>query len=138
MLLSQFIAQKRRKIFEDLLQGGVPSEGIYSDVILNMGRSKGAPRMGGVIYQPTKIGFEYVFTDSNGGAEILVVELDAPERIVFLPVPEWVVESVWQGEVSGAFHFEKDVIEYMYRLKEQIAPRENAKYFNREMPMNRS
>ncbi len=106
MRLAEYVAQKKRALYDDLLAGRDPGEGAYDPAALKEGRSKGKPQMGSTFFEPRSIRLEFIFPDPTASAVILTVTLDPPERVVYLPVPGWVVESIWQGEVSGSHHFE--------------------------------
>lgn len=90
---------------------------------------KGAPQMGSTRYAPDAIFVEFIYPDKLGKSVILTVKLEAPERIVYLPVPGWVVESIWQGEISGSFHFESDARRMMAELENQLDPEPNKALF---------
>ena len=65
------------------------------------------------------------------------MEVDPPERIVRMPVPEWVVESVWQGEVDGSYHFESHAYALLEAFTASLDPEENARRFKGRMPTGR-
>jgi hypothetical protein len=137
MTLSQFAAQTRLRIFEDLREGRAPSVGTYSEVDLEEGRKKEAPQMGATVYKPDHIRCEFVFPDISTSATVLSVHVPTPERVVFLPVPEWVVESIWQGEISGTFHFESHAKELLAKLAAELGEQENLKWFEKQQAKRR-
>jgi hypothetical protein len=67
----------------------------------------------------------------------LQVRVAAPERIVYLPVPEWVVESVWQGEVAGSYQFESDARRLVDKFQEETTTEGNTKWFQKQPPKRR-
>jgi len=54
-----------------------------------------------------------------------------------LPVPEWVVESIWQGDVAGSFHFERDAKRLLASFEQELEPDDNQKYFGPQMAKRR-
>lgn len=129
MTLSVFAAEKRRALFDDLAEGRDPREGAFDVGLLREARTKGAPQMGSTRYAPDSIAFEYIFPESSGAASVFVVTLTPPERIVFLPVPSWVVESIWQGEITGSYHFESDGMRLLAEFEVELSPESNPKWF---------
>lgn len=127
--LNVFAAEKRRRIFDDLRAGQPPSEGAYSEDLLKEGKVKGTPQVGSTRYEPDAIILEFIYPDPKGIATVLPVRLTAPERIVFLPVPEWVIESIWQGDIDGSYHFESDAQALLAAFQEELSPAGNAKWF---------
>jgi hypothetical protein len=93
------------------------------------GRTKGEPQIGAANFTPTTIIFEYIFSDGRGATTILSVTIDAPERIVFLPVPSWVVETIWQGEIDGSYQFEQDALAALDEFRSMIEPDANVSWF---------
>lgn len=106
--LTEFVAAKKRLVYDDLQKGNPPSEGRYSEEAFKDAKVKGKPQMGKARFKPNLITLEFIYSDPNSSASVFTVELDAPERIIYMPVPKWVVESVWQGEVAGSYHFATD------------------------------
>lgn len=129
MSLNVFAADLRRKLLDELQAGKSPSVGRYDEELLKQGRVKGKPQMGTVRYTPTSIAMEFIFSSPDATATVLVVEVDAPERIVWLPVPEWVIQTIWQGDVDGSYHFESDAMQLAASYMADLAPEANAKLF---------
>jgi hypothetical protein len=129
MTLNQYAAEHRMAILQDLKSGLPPREGAYDEATLKEARTKGAPQMGTTTYEPRSIQFEYIYPDPQSAPTVLTVRLQPPERIVFLPVPEWVVENVWQGEVDGSHHFESDAEAMVARYREGLTERNNPELF---------
>ena len=124
--LNAYVAGRKRAIFDALFAGQPPNEGAWDEAIWRDGRAKGDPQMGSTRYLPNQIILEFIYNDPQGAAVILPVTLESPERIVFLPVPTWVVESIWQGEIDGTYQFESDALEMVeqFRLSLDVGPNE--------------
>ncbi len=137
MRLNAYVAEHRRRIFEDLLAGRVPSEGAYDEAVLRDARAKGKPQMGSVRLRPDAIELEFIYAEARSATTVLTVRLDPPERIVFLPVPAWVVESIWQGDISGSHEFESDARKLLLAFESQLTPEANAPLFDRQEPKRR-
>lgn len=129
MTLPQYVAEKRLAIFEALKAGFEPPEGQFDPETLKEARSKGQPQMGSTIFHPDRIVVEFIYPDPQRAATVLSVTLPSPERIVFMPVPEWVVESIWQGEIDGSYHFESDARELLERFAMLLNSDKNAELF---------
>jgi hypothetical protein len=127
--LNVFAAEKRRQIFDRLKAGADPGEGAFSADLLAEGRRKGLPQVGATRYEPGAIHLEFIYPDSTSTATILTVTVTPPERIVFLPVPGWVIENIWQGDIDGTYHFESDALTLVEDLRAELSPEENAKWF---------
>jgi hypothetical protein len=137
MTLNQYTAQKRMGILEDLQAGHEPREGSFDPAVLREARTKGAPQMGTTRYSPDAISLEFIYPDALSTATILTVKLNPPERIVFLPVPPWVVENIWQGDIAGTYHFESDAERAVESLKSELTPNGNRKWFEPQLPKRR-
>jgi hypothetical protein len=128
-MLNAFVSEKRAKIFEELLQGLAPSEGDFSEELLKEGRVKGKPQMGTTRFEPTSIVLEFIYPDPRTSATILPVRIVTPERILFMPVPDWVVESIWQGEIDGTYHFESEAAQLLAVYAASLEAEANGKWF---------
>lgn len=137
MSLNQYASTRRLAIFEDLSLGREPREGEFDAGILKEGRTKGAPQMGTTRFTPDQIIFEFIYPRSGEIATILAVTLKAPERIVFMPVPAWVVENIWQGDVDGTHQFESDARALLDDFAADMEPGPNQKWFGPRMPKRR-
>lgn len=137
MSLNSYAAEQRLAIFAELQKGLPPSVGSYSLEALAEAKKKGAPTMGSTRYEPSQIHFEFIYPDPLSSATILTVTIPSPERIVHLPVPEWVVESIWQGEISGSFHFESDARALLERFSTEIEVGANEKWFGPQQAKRR-
>jgi hypothetical protein len=127
--LNSFSVEKRREIFEELLQGRAPKTGEYDDMVFRDATANGKPQMGSMRYAPDAIFFEYIYPSSTGAPAIFTVKVFAPDRIVFLPVPEWVIEQIWQGEITGSYHFEQDAQAMMQKFAASLLPAANSELF---------
>jgi hypothetical protein len=137
MKLNVFAAQKRLALFDELKSGLAPSEGSYNASALAEGRLKDEVQLGSTRFEPGAIHFEFIFPDSATSSTVVTVTLDPPERIVFLPVPEWVIESIWQGEISGSYEFESEAMARYSRFGGELEPENNAKWFGPQMAKRR-
>lgn len=137
MTLNEFAARLRLRLFEDLRARNAPGEGAYDPAVLREAAAKSAPQMGSTRYEPHQIHFEFIYPDPPGAAIILTVTVSSPDRIVFLPVPGWVVESIWQGEIDGTFHFEGEIPALMEAFGNELTPERNLAYFGRKAPVRR-
>jgi hypothetical protein len=137
MTLAEFAAQTKRAIFDDLAAGRPPSTGSFDDAVLRDARTKGSPQMGGTVYRPDGLRLEFVYPDPQGASVVLSVEVSAPERIVFLPVPSWVIESVWQGDVDGSYWFESQARALVDEFTAGLEPEANLEWFGPRRPKRR-
>ncbi len=136
MNLNEFAAYTRLKILEDLQAGRQPS-GTFSEERLREARAKGKPQMGTTRFEPDAIQFEFIYPDPQGSPIIVTVSITPPERIVFMPVPAWVVESIWQGEISGSAHFESDARRMLASFQALLEPETNAALFGERAKVGR-
>jgi hypothetical protein len=137
MKLNEFAARSRLGIFEDLRAGREPGEGSWNPTTLAEARVKGQPQMGTTVYAPDRITFEFIYPDPSSTATILTVSLDPPERVVFLPVPEWVVENIWQGDIAGTYQFESDALRLVEQFRAELNPEGNLKWFGKQAAKRR-
>lgn len=137
MTLAAYTADARQRIFESLLAGNLPPEGAFSEEAFREGKAKGTPQMGTTRYEPDAIICEFIYPNSVGAPILLPVRLGAPERIVFMPVPDWVVESIWQGEVAGSPRFESEARKMLAAFERQLAPDKNPALFAEPAPVGR-
>ena len=129
--------EKRLAIFEDLKNGQPPREGEFDDAVRKEGKVKGEPQMGSTHYEPDAIFVEFIYPDPKTTSTILTVKLAPPERIVFLPVPSWVVENIWQGDIAGTFHFESEAKKLFEELGQELDVESNKKWFGPQMAKRR-
>ena len=125
------------RIFAELKAKRMPSESAYDEALLRHANSKGAPQMGSTRYTPDAIQFEFIYPDPQGAPVVLTVTVAPPERIVFMPVPEWVVESIWQGEIAGSAQFESDALRMLDLFRREIESPENAEQFEARRAVGR-
>ena len=137
MTLAEWAARTKRDIFEQISAGQSPSGGDFVGTILKEGRSKGTVQMGATTYLPDAAWMEFIFSDTVSSAIVLTVVVPSPERIVFMPVPVWVVETIWQGDVDGSFHFESHAEALVQELIEALKPDSNSKLFGKKQPTRR-
>jgi hypothetical protein len=127
--LSAFVSEKRNKLFAELLSGARPSEGDYPVAALKEALVKGKPQMGTTRFEPSAIVLEFIYPDPKTSATIVPIRIEAPERILFMPVPDWVVESIWQGEIDGTYHFETEAAELLAKYARVLEAEDNAEWF---------
>ncbi len=137
MGLSEFVAEKRKGILDRLSQGEPPSEGEFDEGVFKDAVDKGPPQIGATRFEPDAVVLEFIYPDPLGAATILSVRLKSPERIVFLPVPSWVVESIWQGSVDGTFRFESEARKLVEELDRELGSEANRKWFEPRTPVRR-
>ena len=138
MTLQEFITEKKRQVLEDLLSGRAPRAGRYDKTHLESLSINGEPQMGTTRFEPNLVTIEFIFMSDGVSVGVLLVELDTPERIVFMPVPKWVVETVWQGEVDGSYHFEPDAEKLVKEFSEVLGPITNRDQFDKRKIIGRS
>lgn len=129
MTLNAYVAEKRNQLFGDLQHGQPPSEGEFSQEILSDAKIKGKPQMGTTRFEPDAIVLEFIYPDPRTTASVLAVRIRTPERILFMPVPSWVVESIWQGEIDGSYHFESEAAELLAAYAKDLEAEDNGKWF---------
>lgn len=137
MTLNERSAQLRRQIFDDLLAGKPPRTGAWDEERRQAALRLGRPQMGSVTYKPWEIQMEFVFSDAQGSALILTVTEKSEERIVYMPVPDWVVETIWQGDISGSYHFESEAMRRLEALRESLSDEKNIAHFEPKAPTRR-
>lgn len=123
------MATQKKAILDDLLTGNEPSFGSFDSALLREGKVKGKPQMGTTRFKPEAVHLEFIFSDPSSSATVLTVTVQPPEKIVFLPVPEWVIENVWQGEIDGTHQFESDAKFLLESYSASVFSEENRKWF---------
>jgi hypothetical protein len=136
MNLNAYVAERRTHLFERLLAGSEPDEGTFDAALFRACRDLGTPQLGSSRFTPDAIELEFIYP-GPGGSTVFVVTLEAPERIVYMPVPDWVVENVWQGEVEGSFRFEREAMALLTRFQAGLDPEANGRFFERREPKRR-
>jgi hypothetical protein len=137
MNLNAYLAAKKQSVFADLQAGRPPSEGRFDEAVWRDAKEKAAPQLGSALLEPGRVELQFIYPVPGGMAVILAVEFDPPERIVHLPVPSWVIESIWQGEIAGSSHFESDAMRLLDELRAQLEPEANAALFGPQAPKRR-
>ena len=137
MNLNAFAAERRLFFFEELKRGWPPTDADFDEAVFKEGKVKGQPQMGTTRYEPHSIIFEFIYPDAQTTATVLSVRIKSPERIVFLPVPEWVIETIWQGDIDGSFHFESEAKKLVAGLQSELEPGANEKWFGKREPVRR-
>jgi hypothetical protein len=129
MTLNAYAAEARLKLLDDLRAGLPPSQGNFDPKVLAEGKVKGEPQLGTTRYEPHAIIVEFIYPDPSTTATVLSVRLESPERIVFLPVPSWVVETIWQGDIDGTYHFESEARRLLAEFENELEPDRNERWF---------
>jgi hypothetical protein len=129
MQLSEFVSTKRREVFEALSAGKSPPIGEFDEGVFRSARDRGKPQMGPVTYQPEQIVFDFIYPGGSQAALVLTVRVKAPERIVYMAVPTWVVEQIWQGDVQGSYHFAEEAKRLLSDYSSSLEPESNADAF---------
>jgi len=137
MTLNAYVAAKRLAIFDELKLGHPPSEGEFDAVLFSEAKVKGEPQLGSTRFEPDSIYVEFIYPSPQTSSSVVTVKLTAPERIVFLPVPGWVVENIWQGDIAGTYHFESEAIRLYEELGRELSRGENEKWFGPQMAKRR-
>ena len=137
MKLAEYVAKTKREIWEDLREGRDPRLGEFNSQLLADARVKGQPQIGDSVFTPESISFEFIYSDGSGKTIIFPVLVPAPKRIVFLPVPGWVIESIWQGDVDGSYHFEKDATVLVEAFQSELTADKNRAWFGRRQATRR-
>jgi hypothetical protein len=136
MTFNAFVASARRTIFADLEAGRDPSLGEFDPALLAEARAKGKPGIGAMEPRPREVVLEFPFSGQDATV-VFPVRLATPERVVSMPVPEWVVENVWQGTVDGSYVFEREAFAMLARFQELLADGPNATLFGPRPPVRR-
>lgn len=134
MILNVFASEKRLALYDALRARREPPEGEYDAAVLKEAQTKGEPQVGATRYEPQAIVFEFIYPATQSAATVVSIRIQSPERIVFLPVPEWVVETIWQGEIAGSPQFESHARELMEAFLGELEPEANAKWFSHQLP----
>lgn len=137
MTFASFTAEARTLILLDLDRGLDPSLGKFDGARLAQARAHGKPRLGAMLPSPHSVVLEFPFFNEEGAAMMFSVELATPERVVYLGVPPWVVENVWQGTVDGTYVFESQARAMLDEFAQGTAPGPNAAMFGARAPTRR-
>ncbi|GBC93523.1 hypothetical protein HRbin15_02014 [bacterium HR15] len=129
MTLREFVREQTQRIYEALRQGQAPPTGEYDTATLKECMRRATVQIGTTHYRPDSVLLEFIFTEPSLGPAILTVRVPAPEPIVYMPVPDWVIEDVWQGEVTGTFRFASEAQVLLKKLHNQIFSETNILYF---------
>lgn len=93
--------------------------------------------MGTVTFSPATITLEFLFPEQSSVPTIMPVTIRVSERIVFMPVPDWVVESIWQGDIDGSYHFEQDARDLLAKFEQELTDSGNEKWFGKQLAKRR-
>lgn len=137
MTLNEWASKQKIALLSRLQKQQMPDQGDFDEMAFREAMAKGDPQVGATVFEPNRVHFEFVFPDRATVATVLRVSMNPPERIVYMPVPEWVIETIWQGEISGCHHFESHARELLERFANQLEPEPNAALFGGEPPKRR-
>ncbi len=135
--LAVFVARNKREIWEKLNLGQPPHIGEFNLDVYTAIKSRPGVQIGTVTFSPSSITLEFLFPDPTSISAILPVILSVSERIVFMPVPTWVVESIWQGDIDGSYHFESDANALLAKYQEELTVSGNEKWFQKQLAKRR-
>ncbi|MFQ3610625.1 MAG: hypothetical protein SNJ72_03925 [Fimbriimonadales bacterium] len=131
MTLREFVKQQMQSLYEALQKRQAPPVGTYDADTLRECFRRAQVQTGTTQYFPDRIVFEFIFTEPSLGPVVLSITVTAPEPIVYMPVPDWVIEDVWQGDVTGSFRFRSEAEALLERFRSQLFSEENLAYFER-------
>lgn len=134
--LNAYAARKKQEILERLARGADPGEGFFDAATLRDCLKRGTPRIGSTTYEPMAIHLEFIFS-SGDSAGILRVTIVPPERIVYLAVPDWVVDNSWQGFIEGTYEFESLAMDAVEKFSRSLEPEPNGALFGARQPTRR-
>ena len=138
MSLREFVREQVQAIFAALQAGSAPPIGEYDPAALQECLRRAQPQVGASRFTPNAIVLEFIFQDASLGPAVLSVRVPAPEPIVYMPVPDWVIEDVWQGEVTGSFRFLSEAERLLEAFRAQVFTERNRAYFEKpDLPKRR-
>lgn len=137
MTLREFTNASRKQILHALQHKQAPPFGHYDRKTFEEAVQMREVQMGSAHYTPHSVILEFIFLHDNPGAPlILSVEVDTPEPVVFMPVPDWVQQDVWQGEVKGTFRLRSEAGQMIEAFRQHTLEEQNLHYFE-ERPISR-
>lgn len=128
----QETALLRGQILEDLEAKKEPRIGQFEPEMLKLALTKPSVQMGAQKFVPNGFFFEFIFPDPIGGTVILTVFVPSKERIVFLPVPNWVRQNIWQGDVDGSYYYEGEISAVLEGFQSLLDQESNAAFFEKQ------
>lgn len=138
MTLREFVRDQIQTIFDALRAGNPPPVGEYDPAQLRECQRRANLQVGATNFLPDAIGLEFIYQDTSLGPAVLSVRVPAPEPIVYMPVPDWVIEDVWQGDVTGSFRFLSEAERLLEAFREQVFTDRNRAYFEKsDLPKRR-
>ncbi len=131
MILREFIRENLKTLYEALQKRQNPPAGTYDAETLRECFRRTQVQTGTTHYFPDRVVFEFIFTEPSLGPAVLSITVPTPEPIVYMPVPDWVVEDVWQGDVTGSFRFRSEAEQLIEQFRTQLFSEQNLAYFER-------
>jgi len=130
MTLREFTNTTRRQILEALQHKQPPPVGRFDQKTYEEAMQMREMQMSSAHYTPHSVILEFLFWHDNPSAPlILCVEVDTPEPVVFMPVPDWVQQDVWQGEVKGTFRLRSEAEQLIEAFRHHVLECKNPDYF---------
>ncbi len=138
MTLREFVRDQIQSIHAALQAGSPPPIGAYDAAQLKECQRRASVQVGASNFLPDAIVLEFIFQDASLGPAVLSVRIAAPEPIVYMPVPDWVIEDVWQGDVTGSFRFRSEAERLLEAFREQVFTERNRAFFEKaDLPRRR-
>ncbi|MFN7161486.1 MAG: hypothetical protein ACK4NB_00310 [Fimbriimonadales bacterium] len=138
MTLREFVRDHIQAIHAALQTGSPPPIGAYDAAQLQECQRRASVQVGTSRFLPDAIVLEFIFQDASLGPAVLSVRIAAPEPIVYMPVPDWVIEDVWQGDVTGSFRFLSEAEQLLEAFREQVFTERNRAFFEKaDLPRRR-
>ncbi len=138
MTLREFVREQIETTFAALKAGNPPPIGEYDPAALRECLRRAQTQVGASQFLPDAVVLEFIFQDASLGPAVLSVRIPAPEPIVYMPVPDWVVEDVWQGDVTGSFRFLSEAERLLEAFRQQVFTERNRAYFEKpDLPRRR-
>ena len=137
MKLNVWVAENKRSIFDNLVQGTPPQIGRFDEILFKEVLNLNAPTMGKTVFAPNGVSFEFVYQVQDSSAIIFPVWVESPHRIVYRPVPDWVIENIWQGSIAGSYVFEPEANEAINDFVARLTPNTNQFEFEQKQPVGR-
>jgi len=131
MTLREFVREQVQVIFAALQAGNPPPVGEYDPATLKECLRRAQVQVGASRFTPDAVVLEFIFQDASLGPVVLSVRIPVPEPIVYMPVPDWVIEDVWQGDVTGSFRFVSEAEQLLEAFRALVFTERNRVYFEK-------
>ncbi len=131
MTLREFVKQNLQALYDALQKRQEPPMGTYDADTLRECFRRAQVQTGTTHFYPDRVVFEFIFTEPSLGPAVLSITVPSPEPIVYMPVPDWVIEDVWQGDVTGSFRFRSEAEQLIAQFQQQVFSEANLVYFEK-------